>query len=114
MNAVFLDTVGLLAIWDVSDQWHNAAEAAYLQITAKRLPFVTTRFVLLECGNAAARRSWRKEAAQLRQTLERRGELIVPTDEDWASTQRPGASGSRATSSALRHAATNAIEPRPR
>ncbi len=85
MNAVFLDTVGLLAIWDVSDQWHNAAEAAYLQITAKRLPFVTTRFVLLECGNAAARRSWRKEAAQLRQTLERRGELIVPTDEDWVT-----------------------------
>ena len=25
MNLVFLDTVGLLAVWDESDQWHNAA-----------------------------------------------------------------------------------------
>ena len=29
MTAVFLDTLGLLAVWDVSDQWHAAAEAAY-------------------------------------------------------------------------------------
>lgn len=26
MNAVFLDTVGLLALWDKSDQWHDLAE----------------------------------------------------------------------------------------
>jgi predicted nucleic acid-binding protein len=25
---VFLDTVGLLALWDTSDQWHQAAQAA--------------------------------------------------------------------------------------
>jgi len=25
MNAVFLDTVGLLALWDTADQWHAAA-----------------------------------------------------------------------------------------
>jgi hypothetical protein len=32
MTPVFLDTVGLLAIWDIDDQWHNAAEGAYGQI----------------------------------------------------------------------------------
>ena len=29
MNAVFLDTVGLLALWDEGDQWHTAAETAF-------------------------------------------------------------------------------------
>lgn len=27
MNAVFLDTVGMIAVWDDSDQWHAGAEA---------------------------------------------------------------------------------------
>ncbi|MDY0170879.1 MAG: PIN domain-containing protein [Thermoguttaceae bacterium] len=83
MNAVFLDTVGLLALWDRADQWHAAAETAYARIRAERLPFVTTTFVLLECGNAAASRSYRPKVARLRQTLEQRNELLVPTDEDW-------------------------------
>jgi uncharacterized protein len=83
MNAVFLDTVGLLALWDRGDQWHAVAEAAYARITAERLPFLTTTFVLLECGNAASRRSYRPKVAKLRQTLEQRDEVVVPTDEDW-------------------------------
>lgn len=29
MSDVFLDTVGLIATWDIRDQWHAAAEAAY-------------------------------------------------------------------------------------
>jgi hypothetical protein len=28
MNTVFLDTVGLLAQWDSTDQWHAAADRA--------------------------------------------------------------------------------------
>ena len=83
MSAVFLDTVGLLALWDRADQWHAAAETAYAQVIAKRRPFVTTSFVLLECGNAAARRAYRTKAVQLRRTLEVRGEVVVPTKEDW-------------------------------
>jgi hypothetical protein len=28
-GGVFLDTVGLLAVWDVHDQWHDAAFVAF-------------------------------------------------------------------------------------
>jgi hypothetical protein len=28
MTPVFLDTVGLIAIWNAADQWHDVAEAA--------------------------------------------------------------------------------------
>jgi hypothetical protein len=28
MKAVFLDTVGLIALWDVADQWHRHFQAA--------------------------------------------------------------------------------------
>jgi predicted nucleic acid-binding protein len=34
MNGVFLDTVGLLALWSVADQWHADAEAASRRIMA--------------------------------------------------------------------------------
>ena|SRR5712692_1788490 len=83
MNSVFLDTVGLLALWDVADQWHTAAEGAYTEIVSKREAFVTTTFVLLECGNAAARRPYRDEVCSLRQIMEQRNELVVPTERDW-------------------------------
>jgi hypothetical protein len=83
MNTVFLDTVGLIAVWDEADQWHAAAEAAFAQIMAERRPFVTTTFILLECGNYAARRPYRQEVSVLRQKLEVRNELVVPTEQDW-------------------------------
>jgi predicted nucleic acid-binding protein len=83
VTAVFLDTVGLLALWDTADQWHANAEAAFNRLKAQRVPFVTTSFVLLECGNAAARRPYRDEADHLRGLLESRGELITPTADDW-------------------------------
>ena len=84
MTPIFLDTVGLLAIWDMDDQWHDAAEGAYGQIVSTRQPVVTTTFILLECGNAAARRTYREDVCILRQTLELRNEVIVPTEDDWA------------------------------
>lgn len=31
MKDVFLDTVGLIAVWDVADQWHAAADAAFIR-----------------------------------------------------------------------------------
>ena len=56
MKQVFLDTVGMIAVWDDTDQWYAAAHAAYGQLLAQGRRLVTTSFVLCECGNAAARR----------------------------------------------------------
>lgn len=61
MSPVFLDTVGLIALWDADDQWHTAAEAAYQRMVAERKSSVATSFVLLECGNTAARRTFQRD-----------------------------------------------------
>ncbi len=86
MTPVFLDTVGLIALWDKDDQWHDAAERAYQSIANARRTAVTTTFVLLECGNTAARRTFRKDVCDLRDALELRDELIAPTNEEWLQT----------------------------
>ena len=44
MRVVFLDTVGLLALWDESDQWHESASYAYELLT--RSPDTITDFQL--------------------------------------------------------------------
>ena len=82
---VFLDTVGLLALWDESDQWHPAAHACFIDLLASRADLVTTSFVLLECGNAVARRPYRPAVGRLRQQLEQGNRLIAPTVTDWQS-----------------------------
>lgn len=82
MNAVFLDTVGLLALWDVADQWHGPAEEAFADLVALKTPLITSTFILLECGNAAARKPYRDDVVKLRSTLEARGELFAPTDDE--------------------------------
>ena len=92
MNAVFLDTVGLLALWNRSDQWHESADAAFQSLLARRSPLLTTSLVLLECGNAAARHPFRQQVCDLRAVLRSRGELIEPTDAEvndaWVAFQR--------------------------
>jgi predicted nucleic acid-binding protein len=99
MTLVFLDTVGLLALWNAADQWHEAAEAAFAEINSSRASLTTTSFVLLECANAAARRPFRQSVDRLRGRLEARGLLVFPTEDDWreawteyrqGNTGRPG------------------------
>ena len=80
---VFLDTVGLLAVWDESDQWHRAAQTCFSELLGCRADLVTSSFVLLECGNTAARRPYRSAVSRLRTQMEPGHRLIVPTDEDW-------------------------------
>ena len=80
---VLLDTVGLLAVWDNSDQWHQAAHACFLQLQATREELVSTTFILSECGNAAARRPYRDAVCRLREGLETSKRLIIPTEDDW-------------------------------
>ena len=80
---MFLDTVGLLALWDRADNWHEQAERAFKDLQAQRLDCVTTTFILAECGNAAAGKPYRNAVAQLRRRMEAGGRTIIPTAEDW-------------------------------
>src|SRR3954463_9242079 len=82
-GVVFLDSVGLIALWNADDQWHAPATAAFGAVMIGRRPVITTSFILLECGNAAARKPFRSKVAAFRQGLALRRELIVPTEEDW-------------------------------
>ncbi len=82
MTDVFLDTVGMIAVWDESDQWHAAADVAYRRLLSQGRRLVTTDSVLLECGNAAARRPYRQRVNILRQALAQEQLLVLTTDED--------------------------------
>jgi predicted nucleic acid-binding protein len=83
VSDVFLDTVGLLALLDVDDQWHAVAESAYQAIKAAGRDFVTTSFVLLEAGNSASRTQFRPLVSAIRRDLMERDQLHLPTTEDW-------------------------------
>ena len=69
MRFVFLDTAGLLAVWDESDQWHEQACPVYEALLVEDFVPVTTPYVLAECANAAARRSFRRDVVALRDQL---------------------------------------------
>ena len=92
MNDVFLDTVGLLATWEIRDQWHAAAEAAYQKLLGQRRRLVTTPLVLWECGNAAARRPYRQRVNAVRKYLLEEKLLVEPTvqeiEDAWAAFDR--------------------------
>lgn len=88
MNAVFLDTVGLLALLDESDQWHHGARSAFEALVISRARLLTTSFVLLETGNSAARRPYRLAVADLREAMESEGSLVLPSEEDWLEAWR--------------------------
>jgi uncharacterized protein len=83
VNPVFLDTVGLLALWDEDDDWHQPAVKAFEGIKSSRAKMLTTSHVFLECGNAAARRPYRQAVGRLREKLEFADALIHPTHDDW-------------------------------
>jgi predicted nucleic acid-binding protein len=83
LTTVFFDTVGLIALWDEADQWHDAAQQAFAKLLQSRAKGVTTNAVLLECGNAAARRPYRHEVNQLRQHMAAIGRLVILTDVEW-------------------------------
>jgi len=84
VNPVFLDAVGLVALWNRSDQWYAAAKTAFDALEASNRSYVSTPFVLAECGNAASRRKFRQDVVVLRRSLEVDNSLIWPTAEDWA------------------------------
>jgi predicted nucleic acid-binding protein len=83
VTAVFLDTVGLLALWDRSDQWHGPAARVFTDLARRDVGLVTTTYVLAECANAAARKPYRTDVDDLRETLNADGALIVPSEDEW-------------------------------
>ena len=92
MTDVFLDTVGMIAVWDDTDQWHADARAAYDRLLRQDRKLVTTPLVLCECGNASARRTYRTDVCELRSELLREGLLIEPTAQEiedaWSAYER--------------------------
>ena len=82
MTDVFLDTVGMIAVWDATDQWHVAAKEAYTRLLHEGRRLVTTSLVLLECGNASARRTYRTDVCELRSVLLQEGLLFEPLAEE--------------------------------
>jgi predicted nucleic acid-binding protein len=82
VTTIFLDTVGLLALWDESDQWHALAVAAMNALPATGCRFVSSVQVLMECGNSAARTPYRRHVAQFRQELADFGNLLFPSEEE--------------------------------
>lgn len=82
-SPIFLDTVGLLALWDRSDQWHRAAEQAFQEISAERADLYSSSLVFLECANAAARRPYRGVVAALYQEMKSTGRIFHPTEQQW-------------------------------
>lgn len=82
MKAVFLDTVGLIAIWDVRDQWHLLAVPVFDDLAAKDIRLITTPYVLMECANTAARKKYRTLVYALRETLGIAGDLYDPTPDE--------------------------------
>ena|SRR5436190_55278 len=97
MNVVFVDTVGFIALWNKSDQWHSAAKAAFSGLTATRTTLVTTTWVFVECGNAAARQPYRRTVATTRREMAAAGKLLEPSlaeiEEAWNAFEQ-GAPGS--------------------
>ncbi|MGA2232085.1 MAG: hypothetical protein ABSH22_14405, partial [Tepidisphaeraceae bacterium] len=75
MNIVFLDTVGLIALWDETDQWNEPAAAAMKSIGTPGTQFITTPYILLECANALARTSFRADVSQFRERLRQQNDL---------------------------------------
>jgi predicted nucleic acid-binding protein len=83
LSDVFLDTVGLLALFNVDDQWHGAADAAYERIKRDGRNFITTSFVFLEAGNAAARTRVRPLIITVRRQMAEQGRIDFPSQRDW-------------------------------
>jgi len=83
MRSVFLDTVGLLAVWDVRDQWHAEATRVFESLAGEKVRLFTSEFVLLECANATSRSPLRDLVTDTRDKLISRRCVLTATDEQY-------------------------------
>ena len=97
MRQVFFDTVGFIALWDSSDQWHLDAITAMKQLRATPFRTVTTDLVMLECGNASSRRPYRSDVCAVRKKL-LLGEMLhtateIEIEQGWDAYEKRYAAG---------------------
>lgn len=82
MLQMFLDASYAIALSSPTDQHHQLAVRLAEQLEANRTPLVTTRAVVLEIGNALAKRRYRAAAVTLMAALENDPNVeIVPLSE---------------------------------
>lgn len=98
MSGIFLDSVGLLALWDSSDQWNPAAADAHRRMISVDVPLWTTTLILIECGNRVARRvDFRALVADFHDEMEAGEHLVRPEIHDeraaWTAYRRGEAGG---------------------
>ena len=103
MNTIFLDTVGLVALWDQRDQWHTAAKSCFAAQDPNTSRYITTSYVLVECANHAARRVYRPEVVKLREELIAAGDLFDPLLDEIRSAWEDYARGGVGTASLVDH-----------
>lgn len=84
-SLLLLDTVGILALLNKRDQWHEWAVKAFEELNAQEFRPITTTFILAETANAASRTPLRGQVVSLKKELESRGRLVIPNDEDWTN-----------------------------
>ncbi len=65
MNAVFLDTSGLVAVVNTDDQWHTQAEKVWSVLISSQAALVTTSLVLVELADGLSRIRHRPLASQV-------------------------------------------------
>lgn len=82
-RAVFLDTSYAIALSAPADQLHQAAALVAGRLESGNVSLITTRAVALEIGNALSKLRYRREAAELLQSLEDDPSVeIVPLTEE--------------------------------
>jgi predicted nucleic acid-binding protein len=79
---IFLDTSGIVALWNRRDQWHDAATDAWQRVPPGT-PLLTTSYVLAECANAFARSELRTQLVRLTDHLTAHDRLVFPTEAEW-------------------------------
>jgi predicted nucleic acid-binding protein len=82
VNAVFLDTVKILALLESSDQRRRVAVDVWAMLEKDCRSLRTTTLVLMECANAAARKPYRSRIVEMRNEFRADGTLVEPTDSE--------------------------------
>jgi len=78
-SKAFVDSSFVIALVNANDQLHSVAMALSQRLQTEKTRLVTTQAVLLEIGNALARRRFRSDAVRLLESVQRDPTIeIVP------------------------------------